>query len=253
DGLPLLLTVHTAIECEPDLDFNGTGPKKIVSGTGDPIPGGQVAGTTVFLVWSKRQDAWIMLSCTDMSDMTKILMPVVNEYTYVAEYDNEQFIVIPGYDAGTCMIDINYGQTILRPGIDFAFDKKSRNAIKLLNFSLKKGDILFCKITTFTATAKRGTFKYELDSTDYTAEIKEEVTNIVNVPQEAIGTNYLEINYGQTIMRNGIDYELINNGTQVQFKFDLVKGDIIVFRSIRMVETNGEIVPNNWVATGNYR
>ena len=253
DGLPLLLTVHTSIECEPDLDFNGTGPKKIVSGTGDPIPGGQVAGTTVFLVWSKRQDAWIMLSCTDMSDMTKILMPVVNEYTYVAEYDNEQLIVIPGYDAGTCMIDINYGQTILRPGIDFEFDKKSRNAIKLLNFSLKKGDILFCKITTFTATAKRGTFKYELDSTDYTVEIKEETTNTVNVPQEAIGTNYLEINYGQTIMRNGIDYELIDSGTQVQFKFDLVKGDVIVFRSIRMVGTNGEIVPNNWGATGNYR
>src|SRR5699024_12105856 len=41
--------------------------------------------------------------------------------------------------------------------------------------------------------------------------------------------------------------------SDLQFKFDLVKGDIIVFRSIRMVETNGEIVPNNWGATGNYR
>lgn len=253
DGFPLLLTVHTTVECEPTLDFNGTGEKPIISGAGEKIPGGQCVGTTMFLVWNEKQDAWVLLSSDNYNDVTKVLMPVVQEYTYTATHDGEATIVIPGFDANTCMLDINYGQTILRPGLDYEFVNNNTHAIHLLGFTIDSGEILFCKITSFTVTAKRGSFKYELDVQDYPITITEDGITTLAIPAEAIGTNYLEVNYGQTIMRNGLDYEYDENGTHLIFKFSFFKDDIVIFRSIRMVETNGDIVPNNFGATGNYR
>ena len=253
NGFPLLLTTHTNVECEPTLNFNNSGPKPILSGSGDPIPGGQCEGTVMFLIYSEEKDAWTLLSSDTYSDITKVLMPIVREYTYVATHDDESLIVIPGFDAHTNMIDINYGQTILRAGLDYEFVKNAPNTIRLLNFSINTNEILFCKITSYSVTAKRGSFKYVLDAEDFPVTINENGVDTLEIPQPAIGTNYLEINYGQTIMRNGLDYEITEDAEHVKFKFPLYKNDVIVFRSIKMIETNGDIVPNNWGATGNYR
>jgi len=253
DGFPLLLTVHTNVECEPSLDFNGSGPKPILSGAGEPIPGGQCAGTTMFLVYSEKQNAWTLMSSDTYSDITKVLLPVVREYTHTATHDNESLIVIPGFDANTMMLDINYGQTMLRPMLDYEFVRKAPDTIKLLNFSLYKDEILFFKITSYTVTAKRGNFKYDIEVENYPVTIDETGTERVPIPVKAIGSNYLEINYGQTILRNGLDYEITEDSAHIQMAFPLYADDILVFRTVRMIETNGEIVPNNWGATGNYR
>ena len=49
DCYPLLLTLHTSMECEPYLKFNDGEFKEIISASGDRIPGGQAEGTTIFL------------------------------------------------------------------------------------------------------------------------------------------------------------------------------------------------------------
>lgn len=253
DGFPLLLTVHTNVECEPTLDFNGSGPKPILSGAGEPIPGGQCEGTTMFMIFSEKMDAWTLLSSDTYSDITKVLLPVVREYTHTASYDDESLIVIPGFDSRSMTLDVNYSQTILRPVLDYEFVNKAYDTIKLLNFSLYKDEILFFKITSYVTTAKRGNIKYDIEVDNYPVTVTETGTTRLPIPVKAIGANFLELNYGQTILREGLDYEIEEDGTHIALAFPLYSGDIILFRTVRMTETNGDVLPNNWGSTGNYR
>lgn len=253
DGFPLLLTVHTNVECEPTLDFNGSGPKPIVSGSGDRIPGGQCEGTTMLLIWNEKKDSWTLLSSDNYSDVTKVVLPVEREYVYTTLYDDQDTIVIPGFDHNSDKIDINYGQTIMRLGIDYEFIPNSPNGIRFINMKFQADEIIFCKITTYTTTAKRGTFKYDLETTDYPVTITDPDTIELNLPLPAIGAHSLEINHGQTILRNNLDYTISEDQTRIHFAYPLQPSEIIVFRVTEFVESNGSVVPNNWGATGNYR
>ncbi|MCM1294984.1 MAG: hypothetical protein NC311_05535 [Muribaculaceae bacterium] len=253
DGFPLLLKVHTNVECEPTLDFNGSGPKPIISGAGDRIPGGQCEGTTMFLLWSEEKDAWTLLSSDTYSDITKVVLPVVRTWTFEAQYDDQDTIVIPGFDHNSESIEINYGQTILRLGLDYEFVHNSPNAIRLLNFRLMEGDLVYFKITSYITTAKRGTFKYDLEVNDYPVTISEPDCVELDIPLPAIDVHALEINYEQTILRAGLDYTISDDKTKVRFNFPLQPPDIVTFHVTQFIEANGSIVPNNWGATGNYR
>ena len=119
DKFPLLLTLHCNLECEPTLSFNGSEPAYIVSGDGDNIPGGQAEGTVLFLVWSEPIQKWVLMSSDTFSDVTKVLLPVDTEYVYQAETDGVTTIVIPEFDYKTDKLTVNYGQTILRAGVDY--------------------------------------------------------------------------------------------------------------------------------------
>lgn len=253
DGFPLLLTVHTNVECEPTLDFNNSGRKPIISGSGDRIPGGQCEGTTMFLIWSEAKDAWTLLSSDQYSDITKVVLPVVRTWTYEAQYDEQDTIVIPGFDHNSESLEVNYGQTIMRLGIDYDFVHNSPNAIRFHNIKFMDGDLLYFKITSYITTAKRGTFKYDLETTDYPVTVTEPDTIELEVPLPAINAHAVEINYEQTILRNGIDYTISEDQTMIRFNFPLQPPDIVVFHVTEFIEANGSIVPNNWGATGNYR
>lgn len=253
DGFPLLLTVHTNVECEPTLDYNNSGPKYILSGAGDRIPGGQCEGTTMFLIWSEAKDAWTLLSSDQYSDITKVVLPVVRTWTFEVQYDDQDTIVIPGFDHNSDGIEVNYGQTIFRMGLDYDFLRNSPNTIRFTNVRFKEGDLLYFKITTYITTAKRGTFKYDLETTDYPVTVTEPDTIELEIPLPAINAHAVEINYNQTILRNGIDYTISEDKTMIHFSVPLQPPDVIVFHVTEFIEANGEVVPNNWGATGNYR
>lgn len=253
DGFPLLLRVHTNVECEPTLNFNNSGPKPILSGAGDRIPGGQCAGTTMFLIWNEEKDAWTLLSSDSYSDITKVVLPVVRQYVYETQYDDQDTIAIPGFDHNSEAIEVNYGQTIMRLGIDYDFVHNSPNAIRFHNFRFKEGEILYFKITSYVTTSKRGTFKYDLETNDYPVTVSEPDTIELALPLPAIGAHSVVINYEQTILREGLDYSISEDQTMVRFNFTLQPPDIIVFRVTEFIEANGSVVPNNWGATGNYR
>ena len=254
DGFPLLLTLHVALECEPTLSFNGGEPYPIISASGDRIPGGQAESSVIFLVWNERIQKWILLSADNFSDITKVVLPVDTEYTYTATTDGEKTIVIPGFDKKSDKLVINFGQTILRAGIDYEYVKNANNAIQLSGFELNAGDVLYCTITSFITTAKRGHYRYELKTTDYPVIIEENNTTEIPLPPEANGAHSVVINYNQTILRNNLDYVYNDLGDKILMKtFAFDKGDQIVFSITQFVEANGELVPNNWGATGNYR
>ena len=254
DTYPLLLTLHTSLECEPYLKFNDGEFKEIISASGDRIPGGQAEGTTIFLVWNANLDKWILMSADNFSDITKIVLPVQKEYNYTALTDNEEVIVIPGFNKKSDKLSVNYGQTILRYGLDYEYIKSANDAIHLIGFGLSKGDVLHCIITNFITTAKRGHFRYELKSSDFIVPATEDNQTIFNIPLEAEGAHSMVVNYNQTILRNNIDYDIDQVTHQVILKeFALQKDEELVFTITQFMEAPGELVPNNWGATGNYR
>lgn len=254
DGFPLLLTLHCNLECDPTLSFNGAEPAYIVSGNGDNIPGGQAEGTIMLLVWSEQIQRWILLSSDTYSDITRVLLPVESEYVHVATHDNETTIVIPNFDKNSDKIVVNYGQTILRPGVDYAFAIRSKNTIALNKIALAKDDMLFCTITKYISTAKRGSLKYDLVTDNIRFEVMEDNTTVIPVPPDAIGSNSVVINYMQTILRNTLDYEYNASGDTITLnKIVLNAGDELMFSVTRFVESSEDLIPNNWGATGNYR
>ena len=254
DNYPLILTLHTSLECEPYLKFNDGEFKEIISASGDRIPGGQAEGTMIFLVWNANLDKWILMSADNFSDITKVVLPVETEYNYTAVADNEETIVIPGFNKKSDKLSVNYGQTILRNGIDYEFLKSANDAIHLIGFGLSKGDILHCIVTSYITAAKRGHFRYELKTSDFIVPAEKDGTTVFNIPVEADGAHSMIINYNQTILRNNIDYDIDNIEHTIKLKnIALDKGEEIVFTITQFVEANGEIVPNNWGATGNYR
>lgn len=254
DNFPLLLTLHTGLECEPTLQFNDGEPHEIISASGDRIPGGQIEGSVIFLVWKERLQKWLLISSDNFTDVTKVVLPVENEYVYVALADGEVLIKVPGFNKKSDKLVVNYGQTILRSGIDFEFDKTVNDTIRLLGFSLDQGEQLHFTITTYITSAKRGHYRYELKPTDYAINITSDNTTEIDLPPEVNGAHSVVVNYYQTVLRNNLDYEYSDDRTKIVLKnLVLNTGDVIVLTITQFVEAPGELVPNNWGATGNYR
>ena len=254
DKFPLLLTLHCDLECEPTLSFNGSEPAYIVSGDGSNIPGGQAENTVMFLVWSEPIQKWVLLSSDTYSDITKVLLPVDTEYVYTAPSNGITTIVIPDFDKKSDRLIVNYGQTILRPGIDYSFPALINNTIELIDIALAEGDTLYFTITKYVSVAKRGSLKYDLVTTDYSITIDKENQKTLDIPENVQKAHSYVLNYGQTILRNGIDYTVSTDKTKITFN-EIVPavGDLFVFSATEFVESNAELVPNNWGATGNYR
>ena len=254
DGFPLLLTLHCDLECEPTLSFNGSDPAYIVSGDGDNIPGGQAEGTVMFLVWSEPIKKWILMSSDTFSDITKVYLPMETEYVYTAPGNGITTIVIPEFDKNSDKLVVNYGQTILRPGIDYTFPRNTNNTVELVEFSLDAGDVLQFLITKYVATAKRGSFKYDLVTEDHAYTAEHDGVGVIPVPEEVQDASSVMVNYGQTILRNNLDYTYNEDHTQISLiNIQLNQGEVITFHATKFVESNAEILPNNWGATGNYR
>lgn len=254
DNFALLLTLHIDLECEPTLSFNDSEPQEIISASGDRIPGGQIEGSAILLIWKKSLQKWVLLSSDNFTDITKIVLPVESEYVFEAPADNTTLITIPGFNKRSDKLQVNYGQTILRQGLDYEFHKVGNDTIELLGFGLDKGELLYCTITTFITTAKRGHYRYELKATDHVVTATEDDQKIFQLPAEADGAHSVVVNHNQTILRNNLDYQYNDKHTQIELtKYGLEKGDQLVFTITQFVEAPGEIIPNNWGATGNYR
>lgn len=255
DGYPLLLRLHTNLDTEPTIDFNGSGPKYILNAAGERLSGGQAPGSSMFLLWNEKLDSWISLSQDGFGSMTKIMLPVVREYVHRVTMDGETLIVIPGFNHNEELLQLNYGQTILRYGIDYTYVHEIRNAIQISgDFSLFKDDLIHCRITKFEAVSKRGNVRYEMEMKYHHVTIETDGQTEVVIPRKAQTANFIEVNYNQTILREGLDYDFNDERNRIILKnFALMKGEVLSFRVIRLVELNGDIKPGTIGSTGSYR
>ena len=253
DGMPLLIKLHTNLEYDPTLSYNGGEGKHIIGSNGEPIPGGQIAGSLILVAWNEAMDSWIMLSADEYRDLIRVMLPVVHDYNITIQNDECSTFAVPNFDHTRMQVEINYGQTILRRGIDYSFSATDVDTVILHNFALSEGDVLFFHVTEYDEVTVTNDVRYDIEIRDYNVEIEEDNTNTVRVPSEAIGSNHIELNYGQTILRAGIDYELSDDNYVHLLNFSLSAGDILCFHVSRMVERKASRGPSNWGASGNYR
>lgn len=255
DDFPLLLTLHTELDCDATLDLNDSGPKPIINGAGERIPGGQVPGAIMLMVYSESKNAWIMLSNDNYSELTRLVTPIEHQYWYEAQTDGESIVVIPEFDRHTMKINyINYGQSMLLYGRDFDFDWNQSNAIKFHRFNLVKGDLLQIVWTSYSVTTRRGTMKYDLRSKTIHTTVEKDGEQTFVLPSYAETATNIRVIYGQTLLREGLDYTYNHAENEVKIiGFNTVKDDIVSFDITELVEVDGDIVPNNWGATGTYR
>lgn len=255
DNFPLLLTLHTELDAEPTLNFNNTGPKPIVNAAGERIPGGQIPGAILFMVYSEKLDSWMMLSNDNYSDITRVMTPVLHDYYYTVQANDTTTVIIPGFNRKTMRLDeINYGQTVLAYGLDYDFEWARNDTIHLKRFAFQKGDVIYFKWTSYNLVAKKGHIKYDVRNKPYYFEIAKDGDNQIKLPEDFKKSIAYDVNYGQTVLREGLDYIRDEEANTIDITgFDLVKGDIIVINAIEMIESDGDLLPNNWGTTGTHR
>lgn len=250
DNLSLLIELHIDLEIEPTISYNGSPPVPIVTSDGNRIAGGQIEGSFIFVVYNERMKKWFILNNDHDNSLTHVMIPMSREYVFTAKADNTSIIQIPGFSHSKENIMVNYNQTILRHKQDFDF--VSEDTFALIGIRLKKNEVISCTITSFTEVVRKGSFNYTIEETTDTFICKEAKARIVPLPKIPEDMYYLQVNYNQTILRNGIDYTNNGNGT-ITLTFDISKGDAIVFSILRYVEKNGTIVAPNGGSSGTYR
>lgn len=248
DGLPLLLELHVDLELEPTLSFNGSAPAPIVDSNGYTIPGGQIAGSSLFLIWNARHKKWYIMNNDAAGALTHVMVPGVLDYTYQSPANEIDTVIIPNFNKNEDALTVNYNQTVLRLHIDYEF--VAENAIRLLRFTLDSGDQLAFRITKYTEVVKRGCYSYELEEINSIYTTTHDNTTAIPLPLMTSEMYRLDINYNQTVLRNGIDYT--HDGERhIRLMTPLNKGEQLVFQITRYVEKNGALT--GLASRGSYR
>ena len=69
------------------------------------------------------------------------------------QQEGVETITITNYNKNTDILMVNYGQTMLRQGIDYLFDSSTNNTIHISNgIKLATGDQLYFQIVKFITT-----------------------------------------------------------------------------------------------------
>lgn len=241
DQLAVIIKLHTDLSSEPVLSFNGEPAANIIASDGANISGGQIAGTSIMVIWLAGKQKWLLVNNDLDNNTTHAVLPVVSYYTYTAELDGETTIPVSGFDRTADKIDVNFNQTILQPGQHYT--TLQDNSLLLLNgMSLASGETVFITITKFVECIRRGFRKFSLDTSNVKVEIAAD-SNVLAVPEFGTGDYELIVNLNQTILREGIDYERDFENHQIKLLDDrmFVTGDIVVYTISRYVEELGNI------------
>lgn len=241
DQLAVIIKLHTDLTTDPVLSYNGEPPANIIASDGANISGGQLADTSIMVIWLAEKQKWLLVNNDLDNNTTHAVLPVVSYYTYTAKLDGETVIPTTGFDRTSDKVDVNYNQTILQPGNNYAFLQD--NSIMLLNgLSLQHGETAFITITKFVECIRRGFRKFSLDTSNVKVDITSEMTSLA-VPEFGDGDYELIVNLNQTILREGMDYERDFGSRAINLldgrKF--VPGDQVVYTISRYVEELGNI------------
>ena len=241
DQLAVIIKLHTDLSTEPTLSYNGEPAANIIASDGANISGGQIAGTSIMVIWLAAQEKWLLVNNDLDNNTTHAVLPVVSYYTYTAKIDGETTIPVTGYERTEDKIDVNYNQTILQPGNHYT--TLQDNSLMLLNgLSLMQGETVFITITKFVECIRRGFRKFSLDTSNVKIDITEE-TKTLAVPEFGDGDYEMIINLNQTILREGIDYERDFGAKAINLlgERSFVPGDQVVYTISRYVEELGNI------------
>lgn len=137
----------------------------LVDVDGNPLAETIPANTIIMLIYDDKRKAWIY--CNPLTDdvqsiINKILAdritgvtvtPGVSGYLYTVPVDNTTSIFVNGFNKNTDILFVNFGQTLLRPDIDYRFDDTAVNMIHIINnIKLIAGETLYFQIVKFNVS-----------------------------------------------------------------------------------------------------
>ena len=144
---------------------NGKTALPLVYADGTPLDTTIPANTIIMLVYDDKRKVWVY--CNPLTDDVQSIInqilasrlnnvaitPAISSYLYTVAQEGVSTIVVTGFNKNTDILYVNYGQTMLRQGIDYVFTDTSDNTIMIANgIQLAVGDQLFFQIVKFNAT-----------------------------------------------------------------------------------------------------
>lgn len=147
------------------ISVDGKTALPLVMVDGSPLDFTIPANTIIMLVYDDKRKVWVYCNpATDdvQSIINQILAsrvsnvsvtPSVTGYLYTVQQEGVETITITNYNKNTDILMVNYGQTMLRQGIDYLFDSSTNNTIHISNgIKLATGDQLYFQIVKFITT-----------------------------------------------------------------------------------------------------
>ena len=218
-----VITVRISETLNPGatIDINNIGPLQIVDVNGEPISYHIEANNIIMLIYDKNESRWILLKSTDTAILTliQILNGRINtlDTTIHDEFSKQIDSLYEHIEELNKSIREDFTESInqlgntLRDEMRKTFTDFNEKLTNLDNkFSTRPGNI-DALIVNYTA-------------------ISDNITEIA-VIDGFVGTyDKLIVNYGQTILRQGIDYNITeDNGIILKNNITLAKDDVVQF------------------------
>ncbi len=199
--------VHVTEEISPgaELSVNDGPPKPIIMQNGKPLDTIIVANTTIMLVYDELKDIWVLLNSTDSLTGT-ILRIVLGRVADALE-------------------DVDQSKEDMEQKVNEAIKSIEQHVNDKLTELSEKYDRLLENMSN-TILTRPGNLVPMISYFEAVHDATVEIENIENFD----GTvDKLLVNYGQTILREGLDYEVHGNGIRLRGDFSLMATDIIQF------------------------
>lgn len=203
----MTVIIHATMDINPgaDLAVNGSDPKPIIMQNGKPLDTTIAANTTIMLIYDELKDIWVMLSSTDSvtgAILRIVLERVADALKQVSDSKNDmETTVVEKIKEIDTRVDVKLAELAEK------YDKLLEN---MSNTILTRPGNLYPVISYFEAVHDATVDVETIDNFDGTID-------------------KLLVNYGQTILREGLDYKITRNGITLIGGMQLVAGDILQF------------------------
>ena len=251
DLMSVIVRVNETIYPDADLKVNNYDPKPIIDQSGNPLRHEIVENTTIMLIYDERKDSWVVLDTTESAivALMKISLERVNDVIKNSEDQldrvdkefNEKLTELDKRVNGvieelqkkhsedmkkmqetyTLMLEqISERFDTLQTNMELRFDTMQKSYETMIGNMKAEYDALINELFT-----RPGNIVPKVSY--YTAET-DDVGEITTIADFDSSVDKLVVDYGQTVLRAGMDYTIQNNGIRLT-QFKLVTGDILQF------------------------
>lgn len=212
-----LITVilHTTMDINPgaDIAVNDGPAKPIIMQNGKPLDTTIAANTTIMLIYDELKDVWVMLSSTD--SVTGAILRIVLERVA---------------DALKQVSDS-------KENMEHTVDEKVKEIDERVDTKLKELSDKYDKLLenmSNTILTRPGNL-YPMIS--YFEAVHDATVDIETIDNFDGSVDKLLVNYGQTILREGLDYKITGNGITLLNGMKLAATDILQFIVMKQAKT----------------
>lgn len=211
----MCVIIHVTEELYPGatISVNGGDPKPIIFQNGLPLDTEIVANTTIMLIYDALRDAWILMDSTDSA--SAVILRIALERVADA------------------LKNVNQSVGDMEKHVQEKMDEIDRRInARLLELSEKYDRLL--ENMSNTIITRPGNL---VPIISYYEAVHDDVKVIDTIEDFDGSVDKLLVNYGQTILRNGLDYSITGNGITLTGEFSLAVGDILQFIVMKQAKT----------------